>query len=197
MKRVTIAGAMLLSAALALDADDPKGKPVRVLIQTEAGDILVELDTAKAPQTVANFLRYVDGKFYDGGRFHRTVTPDNQPDNKVKIGVIQAGVDPKREKDALGPIKLERTSETGLKHFDGTLSMARNGPDTARASFSIFIGDQPSLDFGGKRNADGQGFAAFGRVVRGMDVVKKIQAWPADDQQRLTPPVKIIKAARV
>src|SRR6266513_89265 len=78
-------------------ADEPK--PVRVLIQTDKGDIEVELDAAKAPNTVANFLKYVDGKFYDGGRFHRTVTPDNQPDNKVKIEVIQAGISPDKMKD--------------------------------------------------------------------------------------------------
>ena len=106
-------------------------KPVRVLIETDKGDIEVELDAAKAPNTVANFLKYVDGKFYDGGKFHRTVTPDNQPDNKVKIEVIQAGINPEKTKDEFQPIKLERTKDTGLKHKDGTISMARDGPDTA------------------------------------------------------------------
>jgi peptidyl-prolyl cis-trans isomerase A (cyclophilin A) len=131
---------------------------------------------------VANFLRYVDGKFYEGGRFHRTVTSDNQPDNKVKIEVIQAGTSPKKAKDDFEPIKLERTKETKLSHKDGTISMARDGPDTATSDFFICIGDQPELDFGGKRNPDGQGFAAFGRVVKGMDVVRKIQSAPAEGQ---------------
>jgi peptidyl-prolyl cis-trans isomerase A (cyclophilin A) len=171
-------------------------KPVRVLIETEKGNIEAELDAAKAPQTVANFLRYVDGKFYDGGRFHRTVKPDNQPDNKVKIEVIQAGISKDLTKKQFPPVKLERTSETKLTHKDGTLSMARNGPDTARSDFSICIGDQPELDFGGKRNADGQGFAAFGKVVKGMDVVKMIQAAPAKGQT-LTPAIKIVKMTRV
>src|SRR5690242_14668193 len=89
---------------------------VHVVIRTEKGDIEVELDAAKAPVTVANFLRYVDGRFYDGGRFHRTVTPDNQPDNKVKIEVIQAGINPDRAKDEFAPIKLERTRDTKLAH---------------------------------------------------------------------------------
>ena len=93
------------------------------------------------------------------------------------------------------PIALERTSAIGLLHRDGTLSMARNEPDTATSDFFICIGDQPSLDFGGKRNPDGQGFAAFGRVVKGMDVVRKIQAAPAQEQT-LTPPVRILKISR-
>src|SRR5262249_8827458 len=140
-------------------------RPVRVLIQTEKGDIEVELDAARAPLTVANFLRYVDGKFYDGGRFHRTVTPGNQPDSNVKIEVIQAGMPPARERDEFPPVKLERTRDTGLSHKAGTISMARDGPDTATSDFFLCVGDQPELDFGGKRNPDGQGFAAFGRVV--------------------------------
>src|SRR5712692_6249195 len=85
---------------------EEKPKPVRVVIQTEKGDIELELDPAKAPNTVANFLKYVDGKFYDGGRFHRTVTPKNQPDNRVKIEVIQAGINPGKMKDEFPPIKL-------------------------------------------------------------------------------------------
>lgn len=188
---VLVAGFAL--AAHADDKDKPV-KPVRVLIQTDAGDIEVELD-ARAPNTVANFLKYVDGKSYDGGRFHRTVTPKNQPDNKVKIEVVQAGPNPDKKKDEFKPIKLERTKDTGLAHKDGTISMARLGPDTATADFFICVGDQPELDFGGKRNPDGQGFAAFGKVVKGMDVVKKIQGSPAD-AQKLDPPVKILKITR-
>jgi peptidyl-prolyl cis-trans isomerase A (cyclophilin A) len=144
---------------------------------------------------VANFLRYVDAKFYDGGRFHRTVTPDNQPDNKVKIEVIQAGINPEKSKEEFAPIKLERTRDTKLIHKDGTISMARDGPDTATSDFFICVGDQPELDFGGKRNPDGQGFAAFGKVVKGMDVVKKIQASAADGQT-LKPSVKIVKVTK-
>jgi peptidyl-prolyl cis-trans isomerase A (cyclophilin A) len=175
---------------------ETKKDVIHVLIQTERGDIDAELDTGKAPVTTANFLKYVDGKFYDGGSFHRTVTRDNQPDNKIRIEVIQAGIDPKREKDEFPPIPLERTNRTKILHKDGTISMARDGPDTATADFFICIGDQPALDFGGQRNPDGQGFAAFGRVVRGMEVVKKIQAAPAEGQ-KLTPAIKILKVSRV
>ncbi len=184
---------MSLLLAAAGKAEAPR--PVRVLIQTDKGDVEVELDAAKAPVTVANFLRYVDAKFYDGGQFHRTVRPDNQPANKVKIEVVQAGIDPKRAKEEFPPVPLERTSRTHVAHKDGTVSMARDGPDTATSDFFICIGEQPELDFGGKRNPDGQGFAAFGRVTSGMDVVKKIQGSPAEGQQ-LTPPVRILRIRR-
>jgi peptidyl-prolyl cis-trans isomerase A (cyclophilin A) len=186
---------LLLTAVGGLPAEKEKARVVRVSIQTEKGEIRLELYADKAPATVANFLRYVDGKFYDGGRFHRTVKPGNQPENKVRIEVIQASINPDRAADEFRPIKLERTRDTGLTHMDGTISMARDGPDTATSDFFICIGDQPELDFGGKRNPDGQGFSAFGRVVKGMDVVKKIQAAPAAGQM-LKPPVKIRKVTR-
>jgi peptidyl-prolyl cis-trans isomerase A (cyclophilin A) len=184
----------VFAIATALAAADPK--PVRVVIRTDKGDIELELDAARAPVTVANFLRYVDAKLYDGGRFHRTVTPDNQPDKKVKIEVIQAGLAPEREKDAFHAIKLERTRDTKLAHKDGTISMARDGPDTAQADFFVCVGDQPELDFGGKRNPDGQGFAAFGKVTKGMDVVRAIQKSPAKGQT-LEPPVKTVEVRRL
>jgi cyclophilin family peptidyl-prolyl cis-trans isomerase len=171
-------------------------RTITIFIHTEKGGIDVQLDAEQAPGTVANFLRNVDAGLYDGGQFHRTVKPDNQPDNKVKIEVIQAGVRPDKVKSEFPPIKLERTRDTRLRHKDGTISMARDGPDTATADFFICIGAQPELDFGGKRNPDGQGFAAFGRVVKGMDVVKTIQAAPADGQS-LKPPVKIVSVKRL
>jgi peptidyl-prolyl cis-trans isomerase A (cyclophilin A) len=170
---------------------------VRVLVQTELGDIALEIDSRRAPNTAANFLRYLDAGHYDGGTFHRTVKMDNQPDSPVKIEVIQAGVNPDRAKDGFPPIPIERTSVTGLRHTDGVISMARSQPDSATSGWFVCINDQPSLDFGGGRNPDGQGFAAFGRVVRGMDVVRAIQRAPNTDAQRLTPPIKILKAVRV
>ena len=168
-------------------------RPVPIVIETGLGVIEAEIDIEHAPITGNNFLKYVDAGSYNGGRFHRTVKPDNQPNNDVKIEVVQAGRAP--ETPAFPLIKLERTSQTGLSHKNGTLSMVRNGPDTAVSDFSICIGDQPSLDFGGKRNPDGQGFAAFGRVVQGMDVARAIQKAPATEQ-RLTPPVRILKIRR-
>jgi peptidyl-prolyl cis-trans isomerase A (cyclophilin A) len=181
-----------------------QSKSVRVRVQTELGDIVIEVDPVKAPGTTANFLRYVDAGHFDGGVFHRTVKMDNQPESTVKIEVIQAGVNPARAKEGFPAIPLERTSVTGLLHKDGAVSMARGGPDSATSGWFICINDQPSLDFGGNRNPDGQGFAAFGHVVTGMDVVRKIQNAPSSttrttntEAQRLTPPIKIIKVARV
>jgi peptidyl-prolyl cis-trans isomerase A (cyclophilin A) len=190
---VTVAAIALV---VAIGARAAQG-PVRVLVQTELGDIVLEVDTQRAPRTAANFLRYVDAGQYNGGTFHRTVKMDNQPDSLVKIEVIQAGVSADRTKDGFPPIAIERTSETGLRHVDGAISMARGQPDSATSGWFICINDQPSLDFGGARNPDGQGFAAFGRVVQGMDVVRKIQRAPNTDAQRLTPPIAIVKAARI
>ena len=171
--------------------------PVRVLVETELGEIVLEIDAARAPNTAANFLRYVDAGHYNGGTFHRTVKMDNQPDSPVKIEVIQAGVSAEHAGGGFPPIPLERTSVTGLRHTDGAISMARGQPDSATSGWFICINDQPSLDFGGARNPDGQGFAAFGRVVAGMDVVHRIQQAPNTDAQRLTPPIKIRKVARI
>src|SRR6187399_2671285 len=159
---------------LLLQSLPSQGAPVTVIFQTELGAITMEIDVAHAPVTAANFLKYVDGKFYDGGVVIRSVRPDNTTRHDVEIQVIQFQSDPARRRELFPPIPLERTSVTGLKHVDGALSMARSGPDSATSSFSIMVGDQPELDFAGKRNADGQGFAVFGRVVSGMDVVKKI-----------------------
>jgi len=165
-----------------------------IRIHTALGVIEAELSSDQAPATVANFLKYVDAGRYTGGEFHRTVKlkPDNQPNNAIKIEVIQGGVNPEFAEKDWPALALERTRDTGLKHLDGSLSMARAGPDTATSDFFICLGGQPELDFGGKRNPDGQGFAAFGRVTKGMDVVRKIQSAPAEGQ-KLTPPVRIEK----
>ena len=172
-----------------------------VVFETQKGAIEMEIDAVRAPITAANFLKYVDAKFYDGGSVNRAVRPDNTVRHDVEIQVIQFQIDPARRREQFAPVALERTSVTGLRHVDGTLSMARNGPDTATASFSIVIGDQPEMDFGGRRNPDGQGFAAFGRVVRGTEVVKAIQASPTGQRgaygtESLDPPIRILKAYR-
>jgi peptidyl-prolyl cis-trans isomerase A (cyclophilin A) len=184
------AGAALLSLALAQGE-----RPVLVIVQTTAGDIEIEVDLAHAPATAANFLEYVDAGLYDDGRFHRTVRPDNQRDKAVKIAVIQGAANEGRRAAFLPPIALERTSITGLRHKDGAVSMARAGVDTATHEFFICVGDQLELDFGGKRNLDGQGFAVFGRVVKGMDVVRRIQQSPARGET-LTPPIVITRLRR-
>ena len=189
-------------------AQDAKDGEVLVRIETTQGNIDIAVDAKRAPITAANFLKYVDGKFYDGGRFHRVTRPDNYtpaPPDKPAMAIIQGGINPERRREGFDPIPLERTSVTGLKHVVGTISMARAaGADTARSDFFICLDDQPSLDFGGKRFDDAQGGAAFGRVVTGMDVVKKIQEQPTNLQaetpmgkQSLTPPVSITRMSRV
>ena len=163
---------------------------MQVVLYTPLGTITVALHRAAAPQTVANFVRYVQAGAYTQGEFWRTVVidPDNQPANDVKIEVIQATCRADFEKFA--PIAMEQTSTTGLQHRDGTISMARFAPDSAQADFFICIGDQPELDQGGRRNPDGWGFAAFGQVIDGMDVVRQIQR-QAQHEQRLTPAVML------
>lgn len=165
----------------------------QITIRTDQGEIHVKLDAEAAAGTTENFLQYVDQAAYDGGRFYRTVAMENQPDDEIRIEVIQGGV-PERAEDA-SPILLERTRDTGLNHLDGTISMARSTPDSATTEFFICIGAQPELDFGGKRNPDGQGFAAFGRVVAGMDVVRAIQT-SSHTGQALEPAVTIDSIVR-
>jgi peptidyl-prolyl cis-trans isomerase A (cyclophilin A) len=161
-----------------------------VLMRTQFGDIKAELFTDKAPVTANNFLRYVKEGRYKEAAFYRVVREDNQPKDKVKIAVVQGGLNEHSVPVKLPPIRHETTKETGVLHKNGTLSMARWEPGTADSEFSICVGDQPELDFGGKRNPDGQGFAAFGQVIEGMNVVRKIHQQPADGQT-LKPYIKI------
>jgi peptidyl-prolyl cis-trans isomerase A (cyclophilin A) len=189
---------ILLSLTLFQSQTTP---PVAVLFETELGTIEMAVDVGRAPITAGNFLKYVDGKFYDGGVINRAVRPDNTTRKDVMIEVIQFQSNPVRRGELFPAIPLERTTVTGLTHGDGAISMARTGPDTATTSFFIAIGNQRELDFGGKRNADGQGFAAFGRVTAGMDVVRKIQASKtgtsgAYQTETLDPPIRILKAYR-
>jgi peptidyl-prolyl cis-trans isomerase A (cyclophilin A) len=150
--------------------------PVKVLMPTQAGRIVLTLDMAAAPLTCANFLAHVDKGLLNSGSFYRTVRPDND-NNPATINVIQGGLG---DADSpLPPIGHESTRASGLRHIDGVISMARAEPGSASSEFFICIGDNPALDFGGRRNPDGQGFAAFGRVVEGMEVVHRIHALPA------------------
>jgi peptidyl-prolyl cis-trans isomerase A (cyclophilin A) len=204
----TILIRIALSMAAALSAA-PAGAPqtpappqgdVVVRIETLLGSIDMVIDTKHAPITAANFLKYVDNHLYDGGRFHRATRPDNYtpaPPNRPPMEIIQAGINPAKRSEGFGPIPLERTSVTGLKHVVGTVSMARAPQaDTATSDFFICLDDQPSLDFGGKRFDDAQGAAAFGHVLKGMDVVRRIQQQPVKGQN-LDPPITIIRLFRV
>jgi peptidyl-prolyl cis-trans isomerase A (cyclophilin A) len=162
----------------------------QVEIQTSMGNIILVIDTIHAPVTAKNFLAHAEKGTFNTAVFYRSVRLDNQPTNDIKIEVIQGGLFSDEEIEKYPGIQHETTKETGLKHLDGTISMARNEPGTASTEFFICIGNQPELDFGGKRNPDGQGFAAFGQIIEGLDVVKKIQQLP-DENQYLKKPVQI------
>lgn len=186
----------LLFATIILHGTGCRVKHPQVELTTDLGIVSLEIYREAAPVTAGNFLKYVDEGRFDGARFYRVVKLQNQPNNEVKIEVIQGGLSfdgdhPNR----LSPIRHETTQETGILHKDGVLSMARDEPGSASSEIFICIGDQPELDFGGKRNPDGQGFAAFGRVIEGMDVVRKIQQQP-ESEQMLLEPVKILRISR-
>jgi peptidyl-prolyl cis-trans isomerase A (cyclophilin A) len=187
---------------------------IAVQIRTELGPITLELHAKQAPITVANFLRYVDSGKYDGATFYRTLRRDNQRASDIPIQVIQGGVHggafssaANTPPETFPPIAHETTRETGLKHVDGVISMARAAPGSATSEFFICIGDNPALDFGGMRNPDGQGFAAFGRVTAGMEIIRRIQAHASDAPlpetlhavkgQILKPAVAILSVRRI
>ena len=174
------------------------GTIVKTRVETALGAFDIEVDTAVAPVTVANYLAYVDRGLLDRASVYRVVTLANQPpDTRHKIEVVQWGLDlPDGQGPALPAIAHETTRQSGLRHLDGTVSMARSQPGTATSEFFICIGDQPSLDFGGGRNPDGQGFAAFGQVVSGQDVARALHA-KGQATQRLSSPIAITSVRRV
>ena len=205
LRRTLLAAALLLPLpALAQQAPAPAPTPTpkpatqKVALDTSFGRIVLELETERAPITARNFLRYADQKRLDGIAFYRTVRVAD------KFGFIQFGVDndPKR---VLPPIKHEPTTQTGVKHVNGAISTARFAPGTARGEFTISVGDQPSLDADPTRPGDNLGYAAFGRVVEGMDVVWKILDAPTSPTagegvmkgQMLSPKIRILKVSRV
>src|SRR3954453_2994899 len=194
-----IGGRVVLSMLLLATVAKAQAQPVLVRVATTLGDITIAIDTGRAPITAANFLKYVDGGFYTNGRFHRATREDNYKvalPNRPMMEIIQGGINPDRKANGFAPIPLERTSATGLHHVAGVVSMARGAADTATSDFFILLNDQPSLDFGGKRFDDAQGAAAFGRVVAGLEIVRKIQQQPTTGQN-LEPPVTILSATRV
>lgn len=179
-------------------------EPVMVMLETQKGTIELEIDTDRAPISAGSFLAHVDAGLYNAGGFYRTVYPENDNGNP-KISVIQGGVLPGIE--GLSPVEHETTDQTGILHKDGVISLARGDVGTGSgAAFFICIGDQPSLDMGGGRavSGDRQGFAAFGRVVSGMNIVRAIhKSRPSSSSedaylagQILDPPVHILKAYR-
>jgi peptidyl-prolyl cis-trans isomerase A (cyclophilin A) len=197
------AAAPTTAAASAAPQMATKPATVKVSILTSEGPILVELEKERAPITTKNFLRYVDARRFDNISFYRAVGSVSVP-NETDYGFIQGGVkyDPKK---VYPPIPHEPTSKTGLSHTDGTISMARNAPGTATGDWFIVVGPMTSMDANPAATGDNQGFAAFGHVVEGLDVVKKILAAPRSPTlgegvmkgQMLAPPVKIISVRRI
>ena len=177
-------------------------KAIRVEMATAEGDVVIELYLDKAPVTAGNFLQLIDDGDLDGGSFYRVVNAGNDR-GSPKIDVIQGGLG--NDADGFDTIAHESTADTGILHTDGVISMARGAVGTASTEFFICIGDQPGLDHGEARNADGQGVTAFGRVVSGMDVVRRFNGLPADAEsyseytkgQILTEPVSIDRVRRV
>ncbi len=168
----------------------------RILMETEMGEITIEVYPDKAQVTASNFLTYIDENRFEGAVFYRIVRSNNQPGDSIRIAVIQGGLYEDNHPAMLPPITHESTDQTGILHKDGVISMARWHPGTATSEFFICVGDQPELDYKGRRNPDEQGFAAFGKVIAGMDVVIKIHQLPVEGQY-LDPTVKILKVSRL
>jgi peptidyl-prolyl cis-trans isomerase A (cyclophilin A) len=182
----------LIALIVFLPGCHPKYANPHIEIQTSLGDIEVELFPSQAPKTVAAFLSYIDSGFYANAVFYRVLTDDNQPSNAPKSELVQGGIwhNNHRKAVSLPGIPHETTKQTGLRHTNGTLSLARLAPGTATTEFFICVGDQPGFDYGGDNNPDGQGYAAFGRVTKGMDIVLRIYGQRETDQA-LDPPVPI------
>ena len=187
-----IVSALLAAAVLAGQTAPPPNPLAGVRLRTDAGDIVLQLDQNRAPITTCNFLRYVEAGRYSNATFFRTVVFETDS-NPSPIDVVQAATSAGDDDPGFGAIPLERTRDTGLTHAAGAISMARDGPDTATSSFFIVIEDTGNLDFGGDRHPDGQGFAVFGRVFSGMEVVRSIHAGDALEE-RLVSPVVIREA---
>lgn len=189
---------LLVAALTACAASRRADSRVYTRVDTELGAFVIAVDPARATITVANYLALVDGKHLDNGKVYRIVTLANQsPETTYKIEVVQWGrAQDDKESAPRPPIAHESTAMTGLKHLNGTVSMARLAPGTASAEFFICIGDQPELDFGGGRNPDGQGFGAFGQVVAGAEVVKALFG-KAQAQQYIQQPIVVRTVRRL
>ncbi|MUP39031.1 peptidylprolyl isomerase [Labilibaculum euxinus] len=186
----------LLLVSVIILADFASAQNPKVEITTTLGTIKLEIFKDKAPITANYFLENVNNNVFKDACFYRVVRMDNQPNNDIKIEVIQGGLFFDSIVDQKPTIAHETTKETGILHTDGVISMARNQPGSASTEFFICIGDQPNLDFEGMRNPDGQGFAAFGKVIKGMDVVKLIQQ-QKDDEQMLVERIDILSITGV
>ncbi len=169
---------------------------VEIEIKTVEGTVVAELYPKQAPESVKAFLAIVDQGLYKRSYFYRILSDENQPSNAPKAELIQGGLWSRTKKrPELPRIPHETTQQTGLTHSAGTLSLAREEPGSASSEFFITLSDLPGFDFGGENNADGQGYAAFGRVISGMDIIRKIYRKPETDQY-FDPPVMIVDIQR-
>lgn len=173
-----------------------KDKNPHIAIQTKYGDIEVELYPANAPKTVAAFLSYIDSGYYKNASFYRALNDDNQPTGSSETAILQGGIWQTKPSIKLAGIPHESTQQTKLTHKNGTISLARQAPGTANTEFFICIGDQKGFDYGGSNNPDGQGYAAFGQVVKGMGLVKQFYIQPTNEDQ-LQQPVEILNIVRL
>jgi len=184
--------------ALLSGCSSPKYKNPHILIQTRIGNIEMELFGAQAPKTAAAFLSFIDSGLYRDASFYRVLHITNQPSDAPKAELIQGGLWNKKgaRRDLLPGIGHETTRQTGILHTNGVISLARQEPGSANTEFFICIGDQPGFDYGGENNPDGQGYAAFGKVVKGMDIVRRIYDMPEHDQY-FEPAVPIFNIVRL
>lgn len=194
MRRVYV---FLLIGILFIACSSPKYKEPHIVIKTTAGEIEIELYSSKAPKTTAAFLANIEAGYYKNASFYRILNDENQPSNAPKAELVQGGIWKTNYKKAvsLPGIPHETTQQTGILHTDGVISMARQEPGTASTEFFICVGDQPGFDYGGENNPDKQGYAAFGKVIKGMDVVRSIYNRP-ENNQAFDPPVLIVDIVR-
>ncbi len=172
-------------------------RPV-VEVETRFGNFKIELYAKEAPHTVQRFLEFVERGYYKRASFYRILNEENQPSNTLKAYVIQGGIWESNPlvKDTLTGIPHESTASSGILHTTGTISMARLEPGTATTEFFICLQDQPGYDFGGANNEDGEGYAAFGKIIEGFDVVRKIYKQP-EHNQSFTPSIMIFNIRKV
>ena len=197
MHRRTVLTGLAAAAATPVLAQTATPGIVRVTMTTAEGPLILELAADKAPLTVSNFLRYVDAGRYNGGEIYRGMAVSSNP----LMGLVQGGAKPGKP---IPPVAHEPTTQTGLKHVDGTVSLARYAPGTATSDFFICVGDAPYLDANPAATGDNAGFAAFGQVVEGMDIIKRILVMPKSQKadnpamvgQMLATYVKILSVKR-
>lgn len=187
---------LLITIICLQPACSPSYKNPHIEIRTKIGDIEIELYPDQAPKSVTAFLSYIEKGYYKNCTFYRVLNNDNQPSDAPKAEVIQGGLYKSKNRPEVPGIPHETTAQTKILHTDGVISLARLEPGTATTEFFICLGNQPGFDYGGTNNPDKQGYAAFGKVVKGMDIVRRIYQFPEADQY-FDPPVPVFDIIRL